>query len=45
MYFGMSLTMNELFNYEHAQSIKGCTPENENILKSPWVQWLKTRLF
>lgn len=31
MYFGMSLTMNELFNNEHTQSIKGCTPENETF--------------
>ena len=34
MYSGMSLTMNELFNYEHTQSVKGCTPKKENIVKS-----------
>jgi len=34
MYFGMSLTVNELFNYEHTQSVQGCTPEKKKHLKS-----------
>ena len=38
MYFGMSLTMNELFNYEHTQSIKGCTPEKEEVAMNPEIE-------
>lgn len=46
------MTMNELFNYEHAKSIKGCTPEKEHfkVAISPEVEnkvslelkWLQT---
>ena len=31
MNFRMSLTMNELFNYEHTQSVESCTPEKETF--------------
>lgn len=45
MYFGMSLTMNELFNYEHPQSIKGCTPEKKTFKsRQAWVQWLENKV-
>ena len=30
MHFGMSLTVNEFFNYKHTQSVQGYTSAREN---------------